>query len=93
MVKYYKSMKEELVSCEAIEEGVWINLTNPTEEEIKYVCDTACVDSELVRPALDEEERARIENDNGQTLILVDIPVVENAGSGNIFLRSRWGSS
>lgn len=85
MVKYYKSMKEELVSCEAIEEGVWINLTNPTEEEIKYVCDTACVDSELVRPALDEEERARIENDNGQTLILVDIPVVENAGSGNIF--------
>jgi magnesium transporter len=85
MVKFYRSADEKLEICEAIEEGVWINLVNPSEAEIKFVCENAQVDAELVRPALDEEERSRIETDNGQTLILVDIPIVENEESGDVY--------
>lgn len=85
MMKFYKSVNEQLVDYTAFEEGVWVNLINPSEEEIKFVCARAGVDAEMIRPALDEEERSRIETDNGQTLILVDIPVVENEGSSNVY--------
>ena len=85
MIRYYKSINEELVCYDDYEEGVWVNLINPSEEEIKYVCNIASLDAELIRPALDEEERSRIETDNGQTLILVDIPIVENEGNGKVY--------
>lgn len=85
MIKFYKSVNEELILCENYEEGAWINMICPSEDEIKRVCDSAGVDPELIRPALDEEERSRIEADNGQTLILVDTPIVENQGSGNVY--------
>ena len=85
MIKFYKSVNEELLPCESYEEGAWINLTAPTEDEIKRVCELAGVDGELIRPALDEEERSRIEAEGGQTLILVDTPIVENHGGGNSY--------
>lgn len=85
MIKFYKSNKDLLTSCENYEDGVWINLISPTEEEIRRVCDEAGVDAEFIRPALDEEERSRIESDNGQTLILVDIPIVESQGNSSVY--------
>lgn len=85
MIKLYKTINEELVSLEKYEDGVWVNLTNPTEEEISNVCDNLKIDAEFIRPALDEEERSRIESDNGQTLILVDIPILVNEGNKNVY--------
>lgn len=91
MIKMYKTINEELVCYENYEDGVWVNLINPTEEEISNVCDNLKIDAEFVRAALDEEERSRIENDNGQTLILVDIPVVENEGNKNVYSTMPLG--
>jgi magnesium transporter len=85
MVKFYKTINEVLVSCESYEDGVWVYMINPTEEEISLVCSSTKIDAEFIRPALDEEERSRIETDNGQTLILVDIPTVETDGGTNVF--------
>jgi magnesium transporter len=85
LIRFYKTIKEELVSCDGYEEGVWINLINPTENEVSYAGALAGVDTELIRPALDEEERPRIETENGQTLILVDIPIVENGNDSMVY--------
>ncbi|MEN6348654.1 MAG: magnesium transporter CorA family protein [Syntrophomonas sp.] len=85
MIKLFKTINEELVCIENYEDGVWVNLTNPSEGEITNVCDNLKFDDGFIRAALDEEERARIESDNGQTLILVDIPVVENEGNKNVY--------
>jgi magnesium transporter len=85
MMKFYKTVNEELVCCEAFEEGVWINLINPTEDEISRVVEATGIEAEMIRPALDEEERSHIEIENGQTLILVDVPVIEDAGSMNVY--------
>lgn len=85
MIKLYKTINEELVCIDNYEDGVWVNLTNPTLEEINSVCDNLNIDVEFIRSALDEEERSRIESDNGQTLILVDIPIVENEGYRNVY--------
>lgn len=85
MIKFFKSINEDLVTCDVYEDGVWVYLINPSEEEINTTCDITKIEAEFIRPALDEEERPRIETDNGQTLVLVDIPTAENDGNTNVF--------
>jgi len=82
VIKYYKTVNNVLVCLESFENGSWINMTNPTDEEINLVSSIAGIDPEFIRPALDEEERSRIESENGQTMVLVDIPFVESSTSG-----------
>ena len=80
MLKIYKSDGKDIQQTDAFEEGVWVQLTHPTSQEIRLVADTLDVDIDHLRAALDEEERAHIESDNGQTLITVDIPMVDDGG-------------
>jgi magnesium transporter len=53
MLKFFKTVNEELVNCDTFEEGVWVNLLNPTEEEINLVVESTGIEAELLRPALD----------------------------------------
>ena len=55
----------------------WIHLENPTDREIELIERVTGVNEDLLKAALDEEERARIEVDDGDTLILFDIPTIE----------------
>ena len=59
--------------------GSWINLTNPSEAEIKKVCENINIQEGFIRDALDFEEKARIdtEEDDGTTLFVVDVPIIE----------------
>jgi magnesium transporter len=83
MIEIFKTLNNELVSTDTFEEGIWVNMTNPSEEEINKVSTSLNVETDFLKAALDEEERARIENDDGQTLIIVDIPIVEKEGQMN----------
>lgn len=57
--------------------GSWIHLTDPSKEELESISVTLGIQMDFLRAALDEEESVRIETEPDQTLILVDIPVVE----------------
>jgi Mg2+ and Co2+ transporters len=85
MIEIFKTIDNGIARTEAFEEGVWVNLINPTEEEIVKINTTLNVETDFLKAALDEEERARIESDNGQTLIIVDIPIVEKEGKLNVY--------
>ena len=85
MLQIYKTVNDELTPVEKYEDGVWVNLVNPSEEEILEVCSEMGVDPEYFRAALDEEERARIEHENGQFLIIVDVPVIDKDGINNLY--------
>ena len=68
--------------CEEIDEfkkGSWINLTNPSEAEIKRVCEGINIQEGFIRDALDFEEKARIdtEEDDNTILFVVDVPIIE----------------
>lgn len=54
----------------------WIHLTNPNDKEIELVEEKCGVPADVLKAALDEEERPRIEKDDDYILILADIPVV-----------------
>ena len=43
--------------------GSWINLVNPSENEIKKVCENINIQEDFIRDALDFEEKARIDTE------------------------------
>jgi len=91
MLEIFKTVDGGLTRLENFEYGIWVNLTNPSEEELKLVCESLDVAPEYVRAALDEEERPRIEYEDGQTLIIVDIPLIEKDGNSNVYATIPLG--
>lgn len=81
------SKENGLEKVDKISDGVWINMTNPTEEEISHISKCLNLDIDFLRAALDEEERSRIEidDDTQDKLILVDIPVVGEERNSKIY--------
>ena len=77
MVKYWKT-DDRLIHEEVwVNNGVWVQMINPTVAEGQEIAEKLYVDIEDVLAALDEEESSRIEMQDGYTLILVDIPTIE----------------
>ena len=66
-----------MTRLEAIQDGCWVNLTYPSEDELNTVAATLAVEPSFLRAALDEEETSRIDVEDGQTLIIIDVPAVE----------------
>ncbi len=86
MLQILKTVEDALVPVENLEEGAWLNLINPTESELNSIIERfPMVDPLNLKAALDEEERARIEIDDLYTLILVDVPVVEQSPTSSYF--------
>lgn len=83
MISVYKHVNAQFSLLNDFENGSWINLVAPTEEELLLVNKKTGVDIDLLKVALDEEERSRIEleEDINQTIIVVDIPRVEKEGN------------
>lgn len=77
MIKYYKTVNNMITEVEAAEPGCWVSVISPDEEEIKSVIENFGLDAGFVRSALDEEESARIETEDDQTLVIIDYPVAE----------------
>lgn len=81
MIEYLKSDGGKMVALERAEPGCWINLINPTQAEVDSVIVSQQVDAGFVRAALDPEESSRVEVEDDQALLIVDIPVEEQSDS------------
>lgn len=77
MLQFFKTEGQQMVSIPAIEDGCWISAIAPTEQEMHALCSRLGVEPGFVRAALDEEEASRIEREDGQLLVIVDLPVVQ----------------
>ena len=55
----------------------WINLVNPSDKEVALISKMSGVEDDVLKAALDDEERSRIELEDTHALVLVDIPVIE----------------
>ena len=88
MLKIYNTDIEtnEFRELKEFKKGSWINLVNPSENEIKKVCESVQIQEDFIRDALDFEEKARIdhEEDDDTTLLVVDVPITENGEEGEV---------
>ena len=73
--------------------GSWINLVNPSENEIKKVCENINIQEDFIRDALDYEEKARIdqEEDDNTILFVVDVPIIEKSDDNDIYTTMPLG--
>ncbi|MGE5328816.1 MAG: magnesium transporter CorA family protein [Deltaproteobacteria bacterium] len=91
MLEIFKTINDKLEELDHFEDGIWVNLIAPTPEEIKKVSDALNIDVEYLHAPLDEEERSRIEYESGQTIILVDTPVIEKEENVNVYYTIPLG--
>ena len=86
MIKLYNTNLEtnKLESVDTYTRGTWIHMVDPSEEEIKEVCQNVNIKEDFIRYALDNEEKARIdvEDEDDTILFIIDIPVTEKSQSG-----------
>ncbi|RYL95774.1 magnesium transporter CorA family protein [Sporolactobacillus sp. THM7-4] len=73
---YLTDEHEHLVKQTELSKGCWINLTRPSEFEIQKIVDGTGIPSDFIRDSLDDDERSRIEKEDGSVLIIVDFPVL-----------------
>lgn len=91
MLEIFKTGDNGVQRLESFENGVWVNLIAPTEDEINMVSEATKIDMEFLKAALDEEERARLEVEHCHTLILVDIPIIERQSGSNVYTTIPLG--
>lgn len=77
MQRYYKTNDNKITVIDEFEPGCWINITDPTSEELRVLAESYEIELDFLLAALDEEESPRIESENGQLLVIVDIPYQE----------------
>lgn len=73
----------EDISGIEIESGSWIHISNPTADIINKVCELTSISNELLLCALDDEESARVDTDDGDTLIVLDTPLAIDESNAN----------
>lgn len=80
MIKIFKTFGEcaEITTAEA---GCWINVIQPTQEEIERVKLDFKLPADIIRDILDADERPRVEFDDLWTLVILRIPI-ENMSNG-----------
>ena len=78
MIKIYELKDKSLTSVSSIKKGSWIDLTNPTIEEMQTVIESTKIDKEKILKLLDEEELPRIEKRKEETVIILDTPYVDD---------------
>ena len=95
MLKIYNTDIEtnELQEIREFKKGSWINLVNPSENEIKKVCENINIQEDFIRDALDYEEKARIdkEEDDNTILFVVDVPISEKGEENEIYTTMPLG--
>ncbi|MBR6569774.1 MAG: magnesium transporter CorA family protein, partial [Clostridia bacterium] len=91
MKRIYLTVDNHLTEINTLEKGCWVHLHNPTREEIDGLNARFHLDPTYLQAALDEEESARIERDGEQTLIIVDIPYIDDGETGAAYTTIPMG--
>ena len=79
MINIYEVVDKKLINNETIKQKSWVDLVNPTPEEIKQVVDSTGIDKDILVKLLDEEELPRVEKRSEETVIILDTPhLVDN---------------
>lgn len=81
MIKIYETDNKtlELKEINDFKKNSWIDMENPSYDEISVVSEKTEIDKELLIKLLDEEELPRIEVDGNSTVIVIDTPYITDS--------------
>lgn len=85
MINYYFSENNSVNKISSHRPGCWIALTSPKESEVKRIMDDFKLEADVLKAALDLDERSRIDADEDYTMILINIPTVETDNDKELY--------
>ena len=82
MLKIYQNNEKDqtIKELNEITKDSWINLINPTSEEIKAVSKKTNINERIIKEVLVEKDLPRIKKNDTEVLIVIDIPYKTNNG-------------
>lgn len=91
MINIHKTVDGKMTKLHGVEDGCWVNLVDPSEDELATMSSALEVEPSFLRAALDEEETSRIDSEEGHTLIIVDTPAMEKDDTGVVYSTLPMG--
>lgn len=86
MIKFFKTDENvRILETDKFEQGCWVELVNPTDDEVDDIRALTGVSEDLLKAALDEEESARVDTEDGATMYIVDSPMLVDTEDGNMY--------
>ena len=78
MLEVYRTIDNVIINTNKLEEkGSWINVVNPTEEEIALATKATGIEFDFIKDVLDDDERPRIETEGNQILVIINVPIIQ----------------
>lgn len=86
MVKYFIAGENAaLAQSEDFTPLCWVDMVSPTDGEVETVARQTKIPEDMIKAALDEEEMARTEFDEGCSMFVVDCPIIEESDAGDAY--------
>ena len=83
MIRFYKTEDCRVQAIDEFEKGCWVDMVNPTDDEVEDICALSGITDEMLKAALDEEESARVETEDGTTMYIMDSPMMVETEEGD----------
>ncbi len=91
MIKIFLTQDGKLETVDKPQKGCWISLVHPNEKELEEIERKYKIESDDLRAALDEEETSRITKEDDYSMVLVDVPTIEDKNGKNRFSTIPMG--
>lgn len=93
MIKIHESKKDsdELIKVKEMTKDTWINLINPSDNEIKKVANYLKIDDKLIKQVLVEKELPRLKKVDNATLIVINVPFMKDKSIKNKYITYPLG--
>jgi len=91
MIKIFKNTDNGFISIDGIEKNCWVNVSNPSPDELTKLSEDLTVPLDFLTDSLDVDERSRVETEDDTTLIILRIPKFDKNNLGVPFTTLPLG--
>ena len=92
MLKIFKSdLDSTLKENNTFEKNTWVDLVNPTKEEIQKVSEICKINSSIILQVLVEKELPRVKKFDNGVLIVIDVPFMKDKSIRNKYVTYPLG--
>lgn len=79
--KHNNGHLEDNISLASAEKGSWINIVNPDSEDLQLVSMITEIPTDVLKTALDTEERSHVELEDNYVFVVINIPILRETDS------------
>jgi magnesium transporter len=91
LVKVYKLADGAVKPTDRIEKNTWVNIVNPARDDLPLIAKHFNIPFDFLTASLDVDETARIEYEDGATLIIIKVPFFDEHNPDLLYITLPIG--